>query len=372
MQSTVVVVGGGYAGVAAARGLAKRAPRGATITLVHERPDFVERVRLHQFAAGQPRSHLPLSRLVGGRVNVQVDTVTDVDLVRRRVHLAATPVPLGYDVLVYALGSGPAPSPVPGMDEVAHTVASLPTATRLRTALQQLDAGASVTVVGGGLTGIEVAAEVAESLPHLRVQMITSGALGQGLAPRAREHLGRAPERVGVTVRDGTEVSQAMPAALLTTQGTTIASDLTVWAGGFRVPPLAADAGLAVDSTGRVLVDDDLRSISHPDVYAIGDVAAAAAAGGTPTRMCCQTALPMGSAVARVVAADLRGEHLPAKPTRYVWTTISVGRRDAVTQFTHANDSPARGVITGAAAAGFKELITRSTVFTRTRGNVRA
>lgn len=291
MQSTVVVVGGGYAGVAAARGLAKRAPRGATITLVNERPDFVERVRLHQFAAGQPRSHLPLSRLVGGRVNVQVDTVTDVDLVRRRVHLAATPVPLGYDVLVYALGSGPAPSPVPGMDEVAHTVASLPTATRLRTALQQLDAGAS---------------------------------------------------------------------------------DLTVWAGGFRVPPLAADAGLAVDSTGRVLVDDDLRSISHPDVYAIGDVAAAAAAGGTPTRMCCQTALPMGSAVARVVAADLRGEHLPAKPTRYVWTTISVGRRDAVTQFTHANDSPARGVITGAAAAGFKELITRSTVFTRTRGNVRA
>lgn len=303
MQSTVVVVGGGHAGVAAARGLAKRAPRGATITLVNERPDFVERVRLHQFAAGQPRSHLPLSRLVGGRVNVQVDTVT---------------------------------------------------------------------VVGGGLTGIEVAAEVAESLPHLRVQMITSGALGQGLAPRAREHLGRALERVGVTVRDGTEVSQAMPATLLTTQGTTIASDLTVWAGGFRVPPLAADAGLAVDSTGRVLVDDDLRSISHPDVYAIGDVAAAAAAGGTPTRMCCQTALPMGSAVARVVAADLRGEHLPAKPTRYVWTTISVGRRDAVTQFTHADDSPARGVMTAPAAAGFKELITRATVLTLTRGNVRA
>ncbi len=373
MTSHVVVVGAGYAGLAAARGLIRRVPRGTTVTLVNERPEFVERVRLHQFAAGQDCRRLPLAQLVGDRARVCVGSVLAIDAVRQHVYLDAAPFRLDFDVLVVAVGSGPSLSRVPGLDSVAYTVARPEAADRLRSALDCLPHGAIVNVVGGGLTGIELAAEVAESRSHLDVRLTTSGSLGHWLSPRARMHLGAGMERVGVSVYDHTTVTRVESdppsnlsirrrAVLHTASGSRIPSDLTVWAGGFAVSALATEAGLSVDRIGRVLVDDQLRSVSHPNVFAVGDTAAARTVGGAASRMCCQTALPMGVAVARIIAADLRGRRVAAPPSRYVWTNISIGRHDAVTQFARPDDTSRRAVLTGTAAAKFKELITRSTV----------
>jgi len=356
------VLGAGYAGLAAARGLNRRVGRRASITLVNPRPDFVERVRLHQLAVGQPRRRLPLASLAGSSVRVVVATVTSIDPERRVVRLNGTLPELEYDVLVYALGSGARRPAVPGLDEVAHCVADLDSAARLRSALRRLPSGARVGVVGAGLTGIETAAELAESRADLSVRLFTAGDLGAWLSPAAREHLAAALARAGVTVDDRTVIDSADAASLHSSDGRRFAVDLTIWTGGFAVPAIAREAGLAVDHSGRVIVDDQLRSVSHPDVFAAGDAAAVEGRGGGVARMSCQTALPMGAAVARVVAGAIRGRKLRASAPRFVWTNISIGRSNAVTQFSHADDSPRRQVLTGGPSVAFKELITRGTV----------
>lgn len=131
---------------------------------------------------------------------------------------------------------------------------------------------------------------------------------------------------------------------------------MVVWAAGFRVPALAADAGLAVDDAGRMIVDDRLRSVSHPTVYGIGDAAAR-------IRMSCQTSLPMGQYVARALAGRTSAAHR----VRYVWQNISLGRRNGITQFTRADDSPVPAVLTGRTAARFKEAITRAAAWSARR-----
>lgn len=143
------------------------------------------------------------------------------------------------------------------------------------------------------------------------------------------------------------------------------AAHTVVWTTGFRVPELARAAGFATDEDGRMLVDATLRSISHPDVYAVGDAAAGLSLSGAPGRMSCQSALAMGRGVAGAIAARLAGgagEEPPPVRIGYVFTNISLGRRDGVVQFTHADDSPRRFVLTGRAAAAFKETVVRSTV----------
>jgi NADH dehydrogenase FAD-containing subunit len=99
--------------------------------------------------------------------------------------------------------------------------------------------------------------------------------------------------------------------------------------------------------------------VSHQEVYAIGDVVAAPTPGGTETRMSCQTALPMGQYVAKEIARTLKGRASKPIRIRYVWQNISLGRRDGVTQFTRADDSPLNLVLTGRLSAWFKEAITR-------------
>lgn len=111
-----------------------------------------------------------------------------------------------------------------------------------------------------------------------------------------------------------------------------------------------------------MIVDDTLRSVSHPDVLGIGD-AAAPGRGGRPARMACQTGLPMGL-YAGEAAADLLAGRTPRRARyRYVWQNISLGRHDGVTQFTRADDSPLDTVLTGRASAALKEAVTRGTVW---------
>ncbi|MCE7009539.1 FAD-dependent oxidoreductase [Kibdelosporangium philippinense] len=325
---TVVILGAGYAGLSAA-GVLRRAD--VDHVLVNRTDYFVERVRLHQVAAGQDVRHWPLEGLVVG-------TVDGLDLQNKVVHVGPREIP--YDTLVYALGSSADLDSVPGVREHAFAVADLELASKLRA--QALD---EVVVVGAGLTGIETAAELAETGVH--VTLVADGPVGGWLSARAQKYLMRALARMGVAVRRG-RVVRVGPDTLQLGSGEELFGTV-VWAAGFRVPDLARAAGLEVDETGRIVVDDWLRSVSHPDVYAIGDAA-------TGTRMSCQTGLPMGKYVGKLIAGRT------AKPVRirYVWQNISLGRRDGVSQFTRADDSPLWAVMTGRMSAWFKEIITRA------------
>ncbi|WP_225727115.1 MULTISPECIES: FAD-dependent oxidoreductase [unclassified Nocardia] len=355
MTHRIVVLGAGYAGLnAAARAARLLRGRDIRLTLINRTDRFVERIRLHQLAAGQELPDRPLRRLLAGTaVELTVATVTGIDLENRIVRTDSAPV--GYDTLIYALGSDADLDAVPGVREHAYSVAERTQALRLREKLCGLDG--SVVVVGGGLTGIEAATEIAQAYPRLRVELVSSAPVGGWLSERAQRHLRKSFADKGISVMEEVCVAKVGPDGLVTEDGRTVPADLIVWAAGFQVPELARAAGLATDARGRLLVDDRLRSISHPEVYGVGDAA------GDGVRMSCQTGMQMGPYVAQEIARALRGRKSKPIVLRYFWQNISLGRGDGVTQFTRFDDSPTGLVLTGRASAWFKELISRGAMW---------
>ncbi|KOX19545.1 oxidoreductase [Saccharothrix sp. NRRL B-16348] len=358
MAEHIVVVGAGYAGLAAARLAAKWTD--SRVTLVNARDRFVERVRLHQSAAGQRLRDVRLADVLKGTgVELVVDRVTDIDPDARKIEL--TNGTLAYDRLVYALGSHANLDGVPGAAEHAHAVSTQEDAEKLTAALET---ARTVAVMGGGLTGIEAASELAESRPDLDVRLVTAGGFGEDLSDKGRRHLRKVFDRLGVRVRDHAHVAEVRADGLVLDTGELVAADAVVWTAGFAVPGLAARAGFAVDGHGRMLVDQTLTSISHPDVQGIGDAAAMKRHDGLELRMACATGLPTAQQAMRALAKRLGGD-APADRLdfRYRIRCVSLGRRDGLIQFVDADDNPKERVLTGRAAALTKELVVRSALF---------
>ncbi|HEY0374216.1 MAG TPA: FAD-dependent oxidoreductase, partial [Amnibacterium sp.] len=232
-QTSVVVIGGGYAGVMAANRLTNRPD--VAVTLINPRPRFVDRIRLHQLAADGFDAELDYARVLNPRVRLHVGTATRIDAARRRVvlqHGAA----LAYDHVIAAVGSGSARPRVPGAAEHALPLGSLEEARRLRAALQA-SPGAPVTVVGAGPTGIELAAELAET--GRTVTLICGRLLAPSLHARGRAAVARRLAALGVTVLQGAEAVAVGPDAVSLADGRSVASGVTAWTAGFAVPDLA-------------------------------------------------------------------------------------------------------------------------------------
>ena len=357
MKHRIVVLGAGYAGAIAAGRLARRLhPDDTEITVVNAVPDFVERVRMHQLATGQELEHRELSDIYAGTgVHVRLARVTAVDADRKTV--ALDDGELSYDTLVYALGSAAADHGVPGVAEHAYDLAGRQSALRLRERLTDLAAGGTVLVVGGGLTGVEAATEIAEARPDLRVAIAARGGLGDWLNEKAQRHLRAVFDRLGIAVHEHTEIARVEPAGAVTADARTIPAQLTVWTAGFSVHPIAAASTLRVAGTGQIVVDATMRSVSHPDVYAIGDAALADGPGGKPLRMSCASGTPMAWQAADAIAARLTGRRIPKAPLRYFNQCISLGRRDGIIQFVTADDRAKPSLITGKVAARYKEFV---------------
>ncbi|WP_432117236.1 NAD(P)/FAD-dependent oxidoreductase [Streptomyces sp. bgisy032] len=361
MQHRIVVLGAGYTGAVAAGRLARRLHReDVAITLVNAEPDFVERVRMHQLATGQDLRPRPLREMFAGTgVDLRLAEVTAVDADARTVTVSdANGVEeLPYDSLVYALGSGWDDQGVPGSAEHAHEITGRPGALRLRERLARLGAGESVVVVGGGLTGVEAATEIAEARPDLDVALAARGGLGDWLSDKGRAHLRRVFGRLGVTVHEHAAVTAVEADRVTTADGAAIPAAVTVWTAGFAVHPIAAATTLEVTDRGQIVVDRTMRSVSHPDVYAVGDAAMAMGPGGKPLRMSCATGTPMAWQAADALAARLTGGRLPDVPLRYFNQCISLGRREGLIQYVTADDRAVRAALTGRLAAVYKEVI---------------
>jgi NADH dehydrogenase FAD-containing subunit len=362
-EHRIVVLGAGYTGMLAAVRLARRTRRvGGRVVLVNPSGRFTERLRMHQVAAGQELAvHRIPELLAGSGVEFVQGWATSIDPQARTVTVDGGRV-LAYDTLVYALGSSTDTSVVPGVEEYAVTLNDPRTAREFAGRLAVLaGAGGAVTVCGGGLTGVEAAAEIAEAHPGLDVTLVCRDVPGAMMGEAARAYLHRALDRLGVTVRTGVTVTKVLTDTVELAGGELLPSGLTLWTAGVRVPQLAAESGIATDARGLVVVDAGLRSVSHPEIYAIGDAAAVRQAWG-PVHGTCQSGMPTAQYVADAVALRLRGKQ--AKPFRfgYFHQPVSIGRRDAVIQFTHADDSPRRWYLKGAWAVRYKEAVSGSPV----------
>ncbi|WP_435600328.1 NAD(P)/FAD-dependent oxidoreductase [Streptomyces sp. C10-9-1] len=367
----VVVLGAGYAGAYVAGTLARRlAPSDAEITVVNAEPDFVQRLRLHQLAAGQEIEAPQLADVFAGTgIRLRLGRVTDIDPAQRVARVAGTDGggEVGYDTLVYALGSHGADHGVPGAAEHAFDVAARPSALRLRDRLDGLEArgeGGKVVVVGDGLTGIETATEIAESRPGLSVTLIARGALATPLSAGARDHLRRACDRFGITVLEHAGVEGVEATRVLCADGTVLPSDATVWTAGFAVAPIAGAAGLEVTDDGRIVVDRTMRSVSHPNVYAVGDSAHALGDNGLPLPMSCASAGYTGRQATAAIVARLTGGKVKQTGLEYVGNHISLGRCDGILQMVDHDAQAKPKYLGGRKAARIKAGILAMSLWT--------
>lgn len=313
----VVIVGAGYAGTACAVRLARKRPE-TEVVLVDARAYFVERIRLHEDVAGPTlRRRVPLQRHVGDRVRVVRGLVDGIDLDARRVHVGGRAE--AFDELVVATGSHAA------TPRHAVSISTEEEALVARARLAHPDVR-RVVVVGGGLTAVEIAAELCDRRPGLAITIVSATAIVAGTEAFFA--------RRGVDVLEHQRVVAFEKDGVILESGVALASDVTVWAGGFVASPFARALAPAVD--------DRLRSTTHPFVRVIGDAAP------TGLRMACAVAIPTGC----YVADDLAGHAGDAFSWKWVTTCVSLGRREGMVQFASRR-------LDGRPAAWFKEFICR-------------
>jgi NADH:quinone reductase (non-electrogenic) len=351
-MTRIVILGAGYAGTMAAVILAARTKRrdDVRITLVNATERFTERLRLHQTASGQRTADLRVPDLLEGTgVEFVRGWVTGVDAAARTVRLDDRR-DLPYDRLVYALGAVTDTAAVPGVEEHAHTLDS-PDAAALLAA--ELGTG-TVVVCGSGLTGVEAAAEIAERHPEVDVVLLGGREPGASLGPKAKTHLDAALARLGVRVRSGVEIVRVLRDAVELAGGESVPADVVLWTGGVRVSPPAA--AFEVDERGRIVTDPALRSVSHPEVYAVGDAAAVRQRYGL-LHGTCQSGMPTGVHAAVSLVRELNGKRPADFRFGYYHAPVSLGRHDAVVQFTRPDGGPRRFALTGRPAVWYKETV---------------
>lgn len=293
----LVVLGAGYAGLTIAREVSRRARRTLPVVLIDRNPSHVLRTQLYEVGklasdSGKlERWALPLARLLERTsVEVRQATVESIDLTARTVttNLGAQP----FGSLAICLGSVAAYYGVPGAEAHTHQVYRLSKAREFARALALVmeksadlpgEARPRVVVVGGGSTGVELAAEIATTdwsqvvgreARHPDVVLVT-GALPllAGFPPEVVAHARDLLRRAGVAVIHGVNVSQVEDRRVHLADGTVFACDLAVWCAGLQPPPSVANLPVPHGRAGRVVVEPTLEVPGHPGIFAVGDVA---------------------------------------------------------------------------------------------------
>jgi NADH dehydrogenase len=364
----VLIAGGGFGGFYAARALERLLPaQSAHVTLVSA-ANFLLYTPLLPGAAGatlDPRHVVVPLRSQLKRTDLVIGVVTDADPAAARLgveRIDGQHLQLPYDHLIVALGSVSRTLPVPGLDEHAVGLKSLPDATALRNqVLNCLDIAEShedparraeylgFVFVGAGYAGVEGLAElqdfavqVIQLYPRCRAQGMRwvlveaqdriMGEVPPSLSRFAEDELrGR-----GIEVRTNTTLLEATASSARLSDGESIATRTLVWTAGVKPSPVVSRLGLPLDDGGRLLVDATMRVIDgvagRAPVWAIGDCAAVPQAGrrGGICPPTAQHAIRQGRLVARNVAAALAGRR--ARPFRYrsKGVVAELGRNKAV------------------------------------------
>jgi NADH:ubiquinone reductase (H+-translocating) len=372
----VVVVGGGFGGLQAVRGL-RRAP--VEVTLIDRRNFHLFQPLTYQVATGALSAGeiaYPLRAIFKRDRNVRVllAEVADFDLDARELHLRSVsgvhaPERLGYDTLIVAGGSHYSYFGHEDWRMHAAEVKSLESALAVRTRLlaafeaaeaepntEAREAWLTFAVVGAGPTGVEMAGQIAElardtlrrefrSIDPRRARILLVEAADRvltGFPPSLSAKAERSLQRLGVTVLTGRAVI-GIDGAGVTLKGRDgsaerIASRVVVWAAGVTASGLATRlaelTGAEGDGAGRVTVEADLSLPGYPEVFAIGDMVRVREPGGEPVVLpgVAPVAMQQGRYAARVVRARLRGREHDAFRYRDKGNLATIGRAAAVAE----------------------------------------
>ncbi len=352
-STRIVVLGAGVAGLLFTLRLAgKVAHEPVQITLVDESDTFIVRPRLHEFATNQHVFRRSFSQILRKtQVQFLEARVTSLDPSQHRVTVQDQQHELAYDYLVYALGSLTDRHSVPGVAEYAYSLSARGpfSAAALRETLPEIGArGGQVVVCGGGATGIETAAQVASVYPQIKVSLVTHGSLALSWGKSVADAIQRRLVSLGVEIVEQSKVSAVRAHSVVLDQGRELECSLCIWTAGFVVQPLAREAGLAVNERDQMLVDPFLRSVSHQEIYALGDAASPVEDPGVAhVRMSAFTAGIMGAHGADCLSAMLTGSTPKPLSFAYLAQAIALGRHHAIFFPIYPDDRPSPPYITG-------------------------
>jgi NADH dehydrogenase len=355
----VVIVGAGFGGISAARALA-RSPVEVTIVDRHNFHTFSPLLYQVATAGLAPDDIAPNLRGImqdDRNVECRLADVRGVDFDRREVIVDHGPS-LPYDYLVLAAGAVSSDFGVPGVSEHAIPLKTLDDATRLRsTVLARFEAASTdpalvdegeltFVVAGGGPTGVELSGALAELITKVlardfktlevdpaRVVLVemTDHLLG-GFSPPSQTEAVVELERRGVEVRRKTSIASVAPGAVTLGDGTTIRARTVVWTAGVKANPMTSKLGLETTERGEVKVGPDLSVPGHPEVFVIGDLAAATDHTGQAYPQLAPVAMQGGRRTAANILRRVHGH--PTRQFRYVDKGImaTIGRRSAVAE----------------------------------------
>jgi len=360
----IVIVGGGAGGLELAVRLGRkfRRSRDVRVVLIDKNPTHIWKPLLHEVATGSMDStHDEVSyrllakkhgfRFLLGRADV-------IDIENKGILIAAADdagndvpaIKVGYDNLVVSVGSLSNDYNISGVAQHSKQLDSREQAevfhkefTRqlhLVNAREDRSSVFNVVIIGGGATGVELAADmhnVVERLKEygfdhlsrdrLKVRIIEAA---PELLPRLPERIGvsvhRELERIGVAVDTGTRVSEVRGDQVITSDGDSIPADISVWAAGVKAPSWLADCGLPVDKLGRIEVNNDLSVKGHPDVFAIGDCCSCYTDDGVEVPPRAQAAHQMAAVAANNLRALIDGRKKKAFVYRDFGSLVSLSK----------------------------------------------
>jgi NADH dehydrogenase len=356
----VVIIGGGFGGLTAARALRHLPIR---VTLIDRRNYHLFQPLLYQVAtAGLSPADIasPIRAILRRQRNITVllGKVTGIDIAGKSVLTDERRV--AYDQLVVATGARHGYFSHEEWEQFAPGLKKIDDATDIRgrillafeRAEMTSDEGErqrllSFVIVGGGPTGVEMAGAIAELARvalsidfrnidpgSARIVLVESGSRVLARFPESLSAIAkRALERLGVEVHLGVRVSHCDPTGVVIANER-IEAHTIIWAAGVMASPAAKWLDARKDSAGRVVVEPNLTLPRHPEIFVIGDTALAKAADGTPLPGIAPVAKQQGAYAARVIGARVQGRPAP-KPFRYrhLGTMATIGRRSAVADF---------------------------------------
>jgi NADH dehydrogenase len=360
-RARVLILGGGFAGIGAARAL-KDAD--AEVVLVDKHDYHTFQPLLYQVATDLLERNAvghALRDLFHEQPNAAVHqaTVTAIDLEKREVSFAEMP-PLAYDYLVLALGAEVNFFGTPGAADHAFPMYTLADAVRLKDHVLDRweaadrdpsvteDGALNVVIVGGGPTGVETAGAMAElyrnsfskdypaiSQEHARLILVEAGpTLFAMFKQNLRDYTSKALEQRGVEVLTGEIVASVEPTRVTLKSGTVLNAHTLVWGAGLQANPVADALGIELEKGHRVPVAPDLSVPDRPEVFAVGDVAWITDTGTDEVlpqlgSVALQAGEHAGANVARIVA----GKETEPFVYKDKGTMATIGRGAAVVQF---------------------------------------
>ena len=382
-MTAVVVIGSGFAGLWAALGAARRldqlaVPAGTVdITVLSTKP--FHDIRVRNYEADLSACRIPLADLLDpvGVAHIAAE-VTAINSDARTVTTSGGAT-YAYDRLVLASGSHVLKPAIAGLREFGFDVDTYDGALALQYHLRRLAddpptvAPATVVVVGAGLTGIEAACELPTRLRRLfasrsltpRVVLLDHNGVGSDMGASARPVIEQALTANGVETRTGVSVAAVSQRGVSLASGEQLEAATVVWCAGMRASSLTEQLPVARDGLGRVPVDDYLRVIGVPAIFAAGDVAAARMDDEHLSVMSCQHGRPMGRYAGYNVISDLFDQPMLALRIPWYVTVLDLGPAGAV--YTEGWD---RVVVSdGVEAKATKQTINTRRIYPPVTGN---